>query len=341
MKRKLDEFKNDSEFRFWGIVISRFVWDYTRSEVSGKFGCSEQYVTKVMKKFDEDGGYMDHRQFNGGHNKKAVTPVKTALVETIREEPSITSAQISIKLTEEGFDIPSRTVRKVRSDIGFTKIKPQTLPLLSEDNKLKRLTYCEDYKEDKFSNVCFSDESCFQLSANRQVLWYRRGEDDKPIQTVPKSNKKIMVWGGISRKGQTPLFIYRLDEGERVNKETYVECLDYNLLDFMDNKFGYKKWRFIQDNARPHTAEYTKDFLEEADVKLIGHPPYSPDLNPIEKIWAWMKSDIGKSSYEDIENLIEVVKEKWESLSNDFLNKLIDNHIKTILKVLEADGNYV
>ena len=51
-KRKLDDFKNDSEFRFWGIVISRFVWDYSRAEVAAKFGCTEPYVTQVMNKFE-------------------------------------------------------------------------------------------------------------------------------------------------------------------------------------------------------------------------------------------------------------------------------------------------
>ncbi len=341
MQRKLEDFKDDSEFRFWGIVISRFVWNYPRSEVSKVFDCSDAYVTKVMKKFNEDGGYLDRRQSNGGHNKKALTPMKVNLIETITEKPSITSNQITAKLTEGGFDIPSRTVRKIRHDIGFSKIKPYAFPLLCEDNKLKRLVYCEEYKEDKFSNVCFSDESCFQLSANRQTLWYRPNEDIKPIQTVPKTNKKIMVWGGITRKGQTPLFIYRLDEGERVNKESYVECLDRSLLDFMDSKFGYKKWRFVQDNARPHTALFTQEYFEEIDIKLIEHPPYSPDLNPIEKTWAWMKRDIGQTSFNNVDDLIKAVTEKWESITIDFLNKLIDNHIKTILKVLESEGNYV
>ena len=47
-KRKLEEFKDNSEFRYWGIVISRFVWQKTRSEVATTFSCSEPYVTKVM-----------------------------------------------------------------------------------------------------------------------------------------------------------------------------------------------------------------------------------------------------------------------------------------------------
>jgi len=47
-----------------------------------------------------------------------------------------------------------------------------------------------------------------------------------------------MIWGGISRKGQTPLQIYRLDEGEKVTAESYVDCLENNLIESMDRKFG-------------------------------------------------------------------------------------------------------
>jgi len=33
-------------------------------------------------------------------------------------------------------------------------------------------------------------------------------------------------------------------------------------------------------------------FIEENKMKGIKHPPYSPDLNPIEKVWIWMKVEI-------------------------------------------------
>lgn len=59
MKRTLDEMTPNSEFKFWGIVISRFVWEKPRSEVAEKFSCSESYVTQVLNKFHDDGGYIE------------------------------------------------------------------------------------------------------------------------------------------------------------------------------------------------------------------------------------------------------------------------------------------
>ena len=150
-----------------------------------------------------------------------------------------------------------------------------------------------------------------------------------------------MIWGGISRKGQTELHVYRLDEGVKVNKEAYVECLDRNLVDSMDGKFGRTKWRFMHDNARPHITDYTSDFLEESGVKVIEHPPYSPDLNPIEKVWAWMKAEICQTTFDDVEDLIEAVQTKWNSMSKVMQNNLIDGHMKVIQQIYDAGGVYV
>lgn len=45
----------------------------------------------------------------------------------------------------------------------------------------------------------------------------------------------------------------------------------------------------VMDNASFHTSEKTKELLASVGCRLIFLPPYSPDLNPIEKFWAHMK----------------------------------------------------
>jgi transposase len=46
----------------------------------------------------------------------------------------------------------------------------------------------------------------------------------------------------------------------------------------------------IWDNARFHQSPKIKALLESVDCKLLFLPPYSPDLNPIEKWWAKLKA---------------------------------------------------
>lgn len=45
----------------------------------------------------------------------------------------------------------------------------------------------------------------------------------------------------------------------------------------------------VMDNAAFHKSTRTKELIESVNCKLLFLPPYSPDLNPIEKFWANMK----------------------------------------------------
>jgi len=46
----------------------------------------------------------------------------------------------------------------------------------------------------------------------------------------------------------------------------------------------------IMDNLSSHKSEATRQAIEAADAELWFLPPYSPDLNPIEKLWSKAKS---------------------------------------------------
>ena len=45
----------------------------------------------------------------------------------------------------------------------------------------------------------------------------------------------------------------------------------------------------ILDNATFHKSQRTRELIESVGCTVIFLPPYSPDLNPIEKFWANMK----------------------------------------------------
>lgn len=45
----------------------------------------------------------------------------------------------------------------------------------------------------------------------------------------------------------------------------------------------------VMDNLSAHKAEGVRESIEAAGAKLLYLPPYSPDLNPIEKAWAKLK----------------------------------------------------
>ncbi|WP_281268185.1 transposase [Suttonella ornithocola] len=45
----------------------------------------------------------------------------------------------------------------------------------------------------------------------------------------------------------------------------------------------------VMDNAAFHKRSDIQAIIEEHGHEIVWLPPYSPDLNPIEKMWAWIK----------------------------------------------------
>jgi transposase len=60
----------------------------------------------------------------------------------------------------------------------------------------------------------------------------------------------------------------------------------------------------VMDNASFHRTDRVEQLCAEAGVKLVYLPPYSPDLNPIEELFAELKGFI-KKHWEDYENCPE------------------------------------
>lgn len=78
----------------------------------------------------------------------------------------------------------------------------------------------------------------------------------------------------------------------------YTGTCDSTLFNFWLENFllpsigsGYT---LIMDNAAFHKSEDTRILINNADCELLFLPPYSPDLNPIEKFWANLKAKIKK-----------------------------------------------
>ena len=78
-------------------------------------------------------------------------------------------------------------------------------------------------------------------------------------------------------------------------------------------------------------------------------PPYSPDLNPIENIWAIMKTIIIKD-HPELQNapdndhtlslLIQAAKEAWDSVEDRILKNLSNTMPNRVRAVIAADGWY-
>ena len=68
------------------------------------------------------------------------------------------------------------------------------------------------------------------------------------------------------------------------------------------------------DNGRFH---YGSNLKIPDNILLIFQPPYSPELNPIERLWHYIKSELSWKIYDDLDALKEKVRAFLEELSNE------------------------
>lgn len=90
-----------------------------------------------------------------------------------------------------------------------------------------------------------------------------------------------------------------------------------------------------QDNARPDTAAYTRDWFTQNQVTVMEWPAASPDLNPIENVCQIMKDRVEKIQPENITDWKVTIMETWMGLDQNFIDSLIDSMQRCIAQCIE------
>jgi hypothetical protein len=216
----------------------------------------------------------------------------------------------------------------------------------SEEEVRKRLSFAEGYKDwtvEQWDKVLFSDEKCFYGKGFCGRVWVRRppGEALNPEYCVNKTAHpvKVNVWAAFCSSGQGHCHIFN----EKLDKHLYKRILADNLLPSARLHFSLappriEPWYFLQDNDPKHTSDVVQQWLHNNGVSCIDFPPYSPDLNPTENLWAVMARAVEQYQCDTMGQLQDVVAMEWDKMDAEYMRTLAHSMPARCQAVIDAKG---
>lgn len=333
------------------LVYFNYAKGKTAKEIAKIFNLKLRTVYNIINRAEKEGRL--ELKTTTGRPKKLSGREERKIIKTIDENPFASLRSIAFDLQKDcRVDVSHETIRKTLIDHKYSSKTARKKPLLSVQNISKRLTFAvkhDSLPTEYWNDVIFCDETKIMLYTHDgpNKVWRKpltALQNKNIIPTVKFGKLSVMVWGCISCRGVGEIKIIP----EIMTKEVYLDILK-NQLKTSVHKFGFVdpenpqklKYKLYQDNDPKHKSYLCRTWLLYNCSKAIDAPPQSPDLNPIENLWAYLKKKVSKRGPKNKNDLIKFVTEEWQKIPQNYdLQNLVASMTRRLQAVIHANGGH-
>jgi transposase len=162
--------------------------------------------------------------------------------------------------------------------------------LLKADAK-KRAAFVENYRTlvadatRRGARIFFADEAHFRADGDLRGLWVQRGEEALVDSTSPKYGEKASYYAAVCLETGEVSAAQLQDTSSAATSVAFLQ----GLREEYDGELIV-----IWDNAPAHHGEPLREYLRTPNLglRLVALPAYSPDYNPVEELWKWLRDDV-------------------------------------------------
>jgi transposase len=241
------------------------------------------------------------------------------------------------------------TLVKAIHELGYRRCIARRRPLLKAIDEKRRLQFARTHKHwtvEDWKRVIFTDEMSIKIGMARldiMWVWRKSGEEFHRdcVELKKRSTGGKMFWGAFRWGKIGPGLFFQLNPGQKINSTIYRDQIllgplkqfrDESLIDIADP--------IVMEDGAPVHNGVCKGVREKLKWTVYEHPPNSPDLNPIENIWAYMKREFAAkykyvSSQADMQRIII---DMWNNFDDSMWNKLIESMPARMQAVIKAKG---
>lgn len=319
-------------------IVHQFAVGRKKTTIAARLNVSRSLVDRWLLRQEETGDVLDESK-ERDKEPRVLAPQVLRQIKAIVDQGEAFRLSCFRDVADEmlrrhGVTLSKSSVRRALHEIDFKSIKTFKKPmeLWTPEVQAKRLEYAARVitkPASYWDNVVFMDQSAMILE--RGGGW-KIVPSDCPFAAEPKGHpqaKKIHFMAFIGGTLKSPIIF--LEEGETWTGDTLKEKLNPWVKAL--KKSGHF---FLMDNARAHLPLRT--FLESHGITVLDHPAHSPDLNPIEHVWAWLKRMARKARPTDLDDLRERLMAAWKDFDLDDFRAYSGSMPDRLLAVVDADG---
>jgi transposase len=175
----------------------------------------------------------------------------------------------------------------------------------TEANRQRREAFVDRLRQTAPERLIYLDESGVSTQMTRRYARSPRGR--RIHESTPEGNWKILtILGAMSLGGM----IATMTIEAATDAEIFLTYLDRVLCPKL--RAGDV---VVMDNLSSHKVAGVRERIEAAGAELLYLPPYSPDLNPIEKAWAKLKQHLRSAKARTAETLDQSIADLLPTIS--------------------------
>jgi len=166
----------------------------------------------------------------------------------------------------------------------------------------------------------FADASHFVMGGD--YLGYIYGFARRLVRTF-SGRKRYNVLGALD---------YVSKKITTVTNTAYITATEVcQLLEKIAKEYVGKAIFIVLDNARYQKCDVVRNLASELNIQLLFIPPYSPNLNLIERVWKFVKSGLRSQYYnlfDEFQEKIDSIVESTHTTNSNAINRLIGRGVQ-------------
>jgi transposase len=303
--------------------------------IAKELQCSKNTVESWIHRYQKTGDVQDEE--GRGRKRKTSEREDLDIVTIAKKNRTKTLAEISTSMDKQGSTLSIATVSRRLNEQRLYKLQPLNKLLLSDTHRDNRLEWAKKNKKMNWSKVIFTDETTISQFSQPKKVWRYKGEIVK-APTV-KHSSKVHVYGCFSEMGFGNIYCFT----ENLNSELLCTIYKKTLLPSARKFFGEgdNSWKLQEDNDPKHTSRKAQKWKDNNHINRISWPSQSPDLNPMENVWAVLKANVSNFKPTSRKHLIKIIKKEWKNLDKVFANNLVLSMKNRISLIVNNKGDHI